>query len=212
MASFVRLSPDRHHLDDSVRVLTPEAYSIAVAADGLLADARARADTIAQLAQADHEAEKRRGYDEGMAAGRAEIAEQMVSLVDRSVAYLAKAERDVADTVLVCLRKILGEFSEDDLVLRAARAGLSKMRNEARVTLRVRPEAATPLRRRVGELLHEHTDIGFLEIVADGSMAEGGCRLETELGVIDASIEFQLQALEKAFAPTLGAPPTVDPA
>jgi len=206
MASFVRLNPDRHHLDDSIRVLTPEVYSIALSADELLADAQARADAIVRQAQVDYEVEKRRGYEEGIASGKAEIAEQMITLVERSVEYLAKAEREVADTVLVCLRKILGEFSEEDLVLRAARAGLGKMRNESRVTLRVRPEVEASLRRRIGEILRDSADIGFLEVVGDRDMTEGGCRLETELGVVDASIGLQLEALENVFAPAVGAP------
>ena len=196
MPTFVRISPDRPHVDDGVRVLAPEDYQAVASADDLLADARARADAIVEEAKAHYEAEKQRGYDEGMAAAKPEIAEQMMTLVDRSVGYLANAEHQVAETVLICLRKVLGEFPEEELVLRAARAGLAAMRNEERVTLRVRPEVETALRDRVDEILRDNNGIGYLEIAADGGLPERGCRLETELGIVDASIDQQIAALE----------------
>lgn len=209
MAAFVRLTPDRPQLDPAATVLAPEDYARAVDAAALRETAERDASAIRREAETEaarlkaeaeavYEAEKRRGFEDGLAAGQAEVAERMVTLVTRSVDYLASAEGEVARTVLVCLRKILGEFPEEDLVLRAARAALGLVRSESRIRLCVRPEVEPALRDRVGALLAGHGDIGFVEIVGDPSMTRGGCRLETELGVVDASIEQQLDALEKA--------------
>ena len=43
-----------------------------------------------------------------------------------------------------------------------------------------------------------------LEVVADHRLKGGGCVLETELGIVDASVELQLQALEKALKSRIG--------
>lgn len=204
MAVFIRLDPDRPHLNGTVRLLRPEDYRVAVSAAEMLADASARAQATLKGADEAYEAERQRGYDEGMAQARAEIAEQMMEIVGRSVDYLASAEEDVAETVLICLRKILGEFSEEELVLRAARNALDVVRNETRVTLRVRPEVQSALHDRIGEILGSQGGVGFLEVVADSGLPKGGCRLETEVGVVDASIDQQVAALEKVIRSRAG--------
>jgi type III secretion protein L len=204
MAAFVRLDPDRPRLDPARTILTPAEYALAVDNAGIRAAAEADAAQVREEAREAFAAEKRRGYEQGLAEGQAEIAERMIALVTRSVDYLASAEGAVARTVLVCLRKILGEFPEEDLVLRAARAALGLVRDESRVRLCVRPEVEADLRERVGELLSGRGAVGAVEIVSDPSMARGGCRLETELGVVDASIEQQFRALEAAIGRGVG--------
>ncbi|MEZ9134252.1 FliH/SctL family protein, partial [Vibrio breoganii] len=37
-----------------------------------------------------------------------------------------------------------------------------------------------------------------VEVIADARLKNGGCILETEVGIIDASIDGQLQALKQA--------------
>ena len=38
----------------------------------------------------------------------------------------------------------------------------------------------------------------FLDVVSDARLERGACLLESELGVVDASLETQLKALENA--------------
>ena len=37
--------------------------------------------------------------------------------------------------------------------------------------------------------------MGYVEVVADARLDQGGCILETEIGIIDASVDGQLAAL-----------------
>jgi type III secretion protein L len=198
MDAFLRLDPDRPALAPGQKIIAPADYALRVAAQELLAEAEARAQRIGEEAERAFAAEKARGYTEGMATAQAEIAEQMLEIVARSVEYLANAEGEVARTVMLCLRKILGETPEEEVVIRAARNALAVVRNEARVTLAVRPEVQDAVRERIGEVLHGNGGIGFLEVTGDAGLEPGGCRLETEVGVVDASIEVQIQAIEAA--------------
>ena len=197
MAPFVRLSADRPRLDGLARVLKPSEYQAAVTAADIIRQAEARAAAIVKQAEDDHEASKQRGHAEGLAAAKVEIAEQMLTLVDRSVDYLAKAEGDVAATILTCLRRILGEFPEEELVLRIAREALGRLYSETRVTLHVHPELEPKLRERMSDILGSGGGVGYLEIAADVGLPKEGCRLETELGVVDASLDLQLEAIER---------------
>jgi type III secretion protein L len=40
--------------------------------------------------------------------------------------------------------------------------------------------------------------IQFLDVQADSRLSANGCVLETEIGVVDATLETQLKAIEKA--------------
>ncbi|MEM9045809.1 MAG: HrpE/YscL family type III secretion apparatus protein [Pseudomonadota bacterium] len=198
MATFVRLRADRPTIEPGQRVLSQDDYATRLTAEDLLDDARLEGDRIIEEARQTFEAEKKRGYEEGMSTANAEIAEQMMTIVTRSVDYLATAEGEVAKTVMLCLRKILGETPEEDLVIAAARNALSIVRNEARVAVVVRPDVQDEVKDRIGEILKGHGDVGFIEIVTDSGLPKGGCRLETEVGVVDASIDVQIDAIENA--------------
>ena len=209
MDPFVRVDSEKPRPAPGKRVLAPEDYLVFASAQDLLAWAESRARQIEDEAKAAFLAEHERGYKEGMVRAQGEISEQMLTMVSRSVDYLASAESQVAKTVIMCLRKILGEIPEEDLVIATARNALSVVQNESRVTLAVRPEVQEEVRGRIGEVLKGQGGIGFLEVVSDQGLERGGCRLETEVGVVDASIESQISAIERVFKDRLKS--TFDP-
>ena len=198
MAAFVQLTPDAIKLDPALRVLKAADYADAIEAETVLSDARRRAEAILANAEKTYKEEKARGREEGLAEAQGEVAEQILNVVSRSVDYLAGAEAEVASIVLTCLRKILGDFPDEELVIREARTALQVVRNEPRVTLRVSTDVEAEVRERVGEVLSGNGGVSFLEVVGDERIGKGGCLLESEAGVVDASIQQQLEALEGA--------------
>lgn len=198
MAAFVQLTPDAIKLDPALRVLKAADYADAIEAETVLSDARRRAEAILANAEKMYKEEKARGREEGLAEAQGEVAEQILNVVSRSVDYLAGAEAEVASIVLTCLRKILGDFPDEELVIREARTALQVVRNEPRVTMRVSTDVEAEVRERVGEVLSGNGGVSFLEVVGDERIGKGGCLLESEAGVVDASIQQQLEALEGA--------------
>lgn len=226
MAAYVRLSAERAVVDAAGDGIIKAAdYAQSVAAETVLKEANAdAADSIeraqAQAAEIIGAAEARAAsiiadaearFDEAHAAGKAkgledakaEIAEQMMTMVERSVTYLAGAEQKVAEAVILCLRKVLGEYSNEELVLGQARTALRVVRAEPRIVLRVAPSVEEGLRGRIGEILQGNQQVTNLEIVGDSAMAETDCRLETEAGIVDAGLETQVAALERAILRTV---------
>jgi type III secretion protein L len=47
--------------------------------------------------------------------------------------------------------------------------------------------------------LREYPGLGLVEVAADARLAKGSCTLESELGVIDASLETQIEAIRRSF-------------
>ena len=54
------------------------------------------------------------------------------------------------------------------------------------------------------ELLAAYPGVGYLDVVADPRLAADACILESEIGIVEASIQGQLAALRKGFAKVLG--------
>ena len=141
---------------------------------------------------------KAEGYDTGLEMGKAEIAERMVEYMGRSAAYFSKVEGVLIDVVMRAARRVIGEFDQKEVVERVVKRALEATRNEGHVTVRVAPALADDLKSRIGNILGEFPRVEFLEVVADSRVPEGGCILETELGFVDASLETQFKAIEKA--------------
>lgn len=204
MADFVRLKADRPSIDGSARVIARKDYTDAVEAHRVLEEARAEADALMQAAQEKYDTARDRGYADGSAAAQQELTERMLELVAGSVDYLGNAEAQLSRVVMTCLRKILGTFPEEDLVVGAARAALADLRNEPRATLRVHPSVADAVRARKSEIMQGDSDVAYLDVVGDDRMEHGSACLESEAGIVDASIEVQIKALEKVFGERLG--------
>ena len=84
------------------------------------------------------------------------------------------------------------------------RGALSAVRNQKQVTLRVAPDKVDLLKKSTDELLASFPGIGYVDIVADGRLNDDACIVETEIGIVEASMEGQIAALGRAFAKILG--------
>lgn len=198
MAAFVRVKPDSLQVSPDRKILRAGEYQEFADAAALIEMAHKEAERIRARALAEAEEEKRRGYETGLREARLEQAEQMMSLVADNIDYIASVERQMAGVVTSAVRHILGEFDEPELTLRLVRQSLAVVREQKRVTLRLAPSLVEAAKREVKRLLADHPGIGFLDVVGDHRLQPGACILESELGVVEASLESQLQALEKA--------------
>jgi len=99
------------------------------------------------------EGEKRRGYEEGLVEGKMTISEQMIDTVSKSVDYFATIEEKVADTVILALKKIIGEIDARDLIMKVVKNALTIVRNEQRVTVRVSPSQTETVKEKLNEIM-----------------------------------------------------------
>ncbi len=193
-----QLEKSRIEFVEGDAVIPAREYAAVVEADQIVAAAHAEAETIRREAAEEYERRREQGYQEGMEKGKAEMAEQMVAYMSQSAAYFSKVEGVLIDVVMKSVRRVLGEFDQGDLVGRVVKRALEKTRNEGHITVRVTPAQAEQLQSRLSAILESVPKIEFLEVVADSRVGEGGCILETEIGIVDASLESQLKAIENA--------------
>jgi type III secretion system HrpE/YscL family protein len=171
-------------------------------AQRLVAEARAEAARLVAGAEAAREAGRR----EGRARGREEGLAEMTELLVRARAVLAAARADAAaDLRTLAVRiaeKVLGRALQaaPELAGDLCAAALEAARHQREITLRVHPDdlaAVEAARPRLRHLLLRAPD---LALRADPTVGRGGCVVETEVGAIDARLETQLDAIERALA------------
>lgn len=116
----------------------------------------------------------------------ATLRAQMIHQTERQMVQLALA---------VARRVVRREVSLDqDLLIAMARVALERLGESAQVTVRLHPEEyeATSAARAV-----EWTGTS-ITVVADTRVGRGGCRVESEFGLMDAGIDAQLHELGRA--------------
>lgn len=147
-----------------------------------------------------YEAKKKQGYQDGIEEGRLEYSEKIMETAMASIDYLESMEKAVAGLVLKSLEKILGEMDDEELILKVVRSGIAVARNEKKVLLKVSPHDIASVKSRLADLHSTYAGIGILEAVADNRLGRGDCIIESELGIVDASLKTQMRAIEKAIA------------
>ena len=185
------------------KVVKADQYQSFVDAEGIISSSRKQAERILEAARRERESERQRGYQQGLLEGRREMAERMIDAVERNVDYFSHMEQKVVDIVVEALKKILGEIDQREKILKIVQNALAVVRNQAKVTLRVCPDEAAYVRSRVDDILKQYPGIGYLDVSPDPRLKEGGCILETEMGVVDASVDVQLEAICRSLARSL---------
>jgi flagellar assembly protein FliH len=148
-----------------------------------------------------------KGFAQGERAGAeaaAERGEAMLRRLTQTIEELTMlrsqmihaTERQMVQLALAVARRIVHrEVSLDqDLLIAMARVALERLGESARVTVRLHPEEfeATAAARAA-----EWTGTS-VDVVADARVGRGGCRVESEFGMIDAGVDAQIQELARA--------------
>ena len=186
-------------LRSSGRLVKAEEVAAAQAAAEALAAAEAEAARIREEAKAAFEAEKKRGYEQGLAQGRMEIAEKKLEMLDESVAYMESVEGRMAEIVMKALHKCVEEIGDKELVVQVVRKVMSAViRTQKQVTLKVAPDMTDEVKARLSSILADYPTVDHVDVVGDDRLKGPACMIETEAGVADGSVDSQLAAIERS--------------
>ncbi len=187
------------------RILRAEAYASLLQAQSVLDDARAEAEAIRKRADDAYQERKKQGYEDGVLEGQMQQAEKMLETSMQAVEYLEGLERQIVEVVTTAVRKIVGDLDDKERIVRVVRTALDQVRGRQRVLVRVCPEEEPHVREALAPMLVSASVSAGIELIADQRMKPGSCMLESEMGVVDASLEVQLKAIENALTARIGA-------
>jgi flagellar assembly protein FliH len=177
--------------------------------------AEATADQTAQLRQVQQQCEQKiaqahaAGLSEGHAAGRSAAAAEVqltIAKLARSIEDLAQirgrlrkqAEGDTIKLSLAIARRVLRrELAMDSDAMRGlAMAALEKLQAQEICRVRTNPSHVAA----ITAALREAVTNTKVEVIPDGSLQPGGVVFETNHGNLDASVDSQLQEIERGLA------------
>ena len=175
-------------------------------------------DEVRRLAQLERQFEQRAresyaaGMRDGEAAARARFAAEIQKTIERlsraidEIAGLrprlrAEAEADLIRLSLAIARRVLRrELAIDPEALHGLVLGaLEKLQGQEIARVRVHPSHASP----ISACLREKRDGAAIEVVPDATREIGDIVFETQRGNLDASVESQLQEIERGLADRL---------
>jgi len=159
---------------------------------------RSQAEEKAKAAEENYQRRYEEGYQAGREAGQMEYADKIMEAVLGSVEYLENLELELVRLVGEVTRKLIGEMDEKERIVRLVRQALVSVRGQKKVLIRVAARDEAAVRADLAGLLARTEGGDFLDVRGDPDLTPGSCILETDLGVVEASLETQLRNLEKA--------------
>ena len=184
-------------IEASGPLVTAEEAETVDRVQAIIAAAEGEAAQIREDAKVAFAAEKKRGYEAGISAGKTEIMMQKLDLLDESVRYMESIEGKVADIVMKALKKCVAEIGDKELVVQIVRKAMQAVvRNQRQITLKVNPEMVPVVKARLQEILADFPSLSFADVVEDPHLAPAACVVETEAGLVEASVDGQLKAIE----------------
>ena len=180
-------------------LVTADEAGVLAQAEDVIAAAEVEVAQIREEAKAAYAAEKQRGYDDGIAEGKAEILMQKLNLLDESVRYMESIELKVSEIVMKALRKCVAEIGDTELVIQIVKKAMQAVvRNQRQITVKVNPAMVAVVKGRLQEILAEFPSLSYIDVAEDAHLAAAACVVETEAGLVEASVEGQLAAIEKS--------------
>jgi type III secretion system HrpE/YscL family protein len=182
------------------RIVEAPVYDARLEAERLLSEARARAEQL--IADAEHEAERLRqkATAEGRERGLQAVTELLVGARMAAARSRGGAEAELRTLAVRIAEKILGRelTLKPDAVVDVAARALEHAGDPREVVVRAHPDDLAALERGKPRLVEKCKSAQAVTLKPDESVRRGGCLVETELGVVDARLSTQLEAIERA--------------
>ena len=163
---------------------------------------------LVSRAQEESENIKKSAFEEGYRLGLEKAQADIESFKNELTSFM-NARNDVFEyiapdileiSVNIAKTIIKKELDSDPQVLINTIVDVLKTvsKNEPKITIKVRPQSVQFIKDTIPNITYQYGIESKINIVADPSIEEGGCVLETNNGIVDASIDTQIEIIKKA--------------
>lgn len=181
-AADVPLLADAQRLRDKLEQLNEEAAQrIAAAAE----DARVQGYVA--------------GREQAVREARDEMAQQLAGIARQAAAERETLRGEVAALALSVVRKLMGQLPADGVLAALAQNAAREQLGAPSMTLFVHPDRVEAVRTQLSAIVQADPAEPRLDVKADPECKPDVCRIETEFGTIDASLEAQLSRIAAAW-------------
>ncbi|MCQ2739558.1 MAG: hypothetical protein MJ237_04950 [bacterium] len=169
-----------------------------------------RIDDRNLVSRAEEEAEniKKSAYEEGYRKGLEQSKNDLAEFKSHFVSFMS-AKKDVFEfiapdimeiSVDIAKTIIKNELSTDPQVLISTIVDVLKTisKSEPKITVRVNPKDAQFVKDVLPNINYQYGIESKINVIADPAIGDGGCVFQTNNGIVDASIDTQLEIIKKA--------------
>jgi flagellar assembly protein FliH len=213
--STVIKAADRSH---GVRSEAFNFDDLALQAEAYLRGIRVQAEQIVAKAAQDAVALRKAAELEGRRAGEQAIERLVDQKISKELETVLPALRTAVDDIArskhgwlasweqqairlsaaiaarICRREL---SRQPEITLELVREALELAGTSARLRIYLHPNDQSALGRQLEQIVTEFSRLATAQIVADAQISRGGCRVETDYGVIDQQFEAQLKRIEE---------------
>lgn len=163
---------------------------------------------LVSRAQEESEIIKKSAFEEGYRIGLDKAGADIEQLHNQ-IANFMNAKRDVFEYIAPDIleisvdiaKKIIKKELEMDpqIIINTIMDVLKTVsKNEPKIIIRVNPQSVQFVKDTIPDITYQYGIESKINIVSDPSVDEGGCVLQTNNGIVDASITTQLEIIKKA--------------
>lgn len=195
MLPFVEIKDNTIDLNPSVKILKKDEYINYCKSNVLIDKAKSDVDDLINEANRIFLVEKDRGYKNGSTQAKNEVAKLMQQTIVNCNSHYLTLKRDFIEIVMESVNKIISTFDNKELTLATITSSLKRITEQKKIKIYVGAGQLEDVNAQVSELLVAYPDVNYISVHLNNEIKHGGCLIETDLGVIDATIKTQLTAL-----------------
>lgn len=199
---FSLIYGEKNKIVPNNKIIPADSISLLLDAQEVLK--RVKEDAEKYKLEVAHECEKLKEHaqQEGFAEGYQKWAEHIAKIEEEIIKVRQDLEKMLIPVALKAAKKIVGreiELSEDTIVDIVSNT-LKAVSQHKKITIYVNKKDLDPLERGRPRLKQIFESLEVLSLRERADVIRGGCIIETEAGIINAQLENQWSALERAFA------------
>jgi type III secretion protein L len=198
MANFVFIKNGHIRPAPGTRIIKAAEYAAIGPAVKVYTDAREKADKILKEARIVYQSEKEKGYKEGLRQAKQEMAQQMTALTLRTEKYYRDMEKQIVHMVMEIVKKVLQGVEPQTLVVAQVKNALSTFKGCKHLTIKANPTVSTMIKERFVDIMQDCPGIDAIDVKAVSHLESNVLIMESETGIVEASMDAQLEAIEKA--------------
>ena len=162
------LKKNKLEIDSAKRLVKADEVAIFAKAAEIVAAAEAESARIAEEAKRAYAAERKRGYEDGLAEAKEKILGQKLDLVAESIDYMQSVENEMGGIVMKALRNCVSDLGDENMTLQVVRKAMEAIvRAQRQVTIRVPADKVQVVKARLGEVLKEFPAVTFTDVIED---------------------------------------------
>ncbi|MCC8940075.1 hypothetical protein H8A97_33435 [Bradyrhizobium sp. Arg62] len=205
MVALVRLTSETVSALGPGQILPAASTQALLQAEQLLTQARRDADALVDEARVSASRIEAAAREAGLKEAQTTIQQRLAAIAVESLRVMEQNKERIVGLGLQIARRIIDTTAPAEAAVQIALRSLKIVGHSPVVRLRVAPSLVETVRARVDEIVPAVTSRAVVEVISDPRINDAGCILETDVGLVDATIENQLTLIENGLRRSLEA-------